>query len=222
MTGRWLGGGEPDLQNQWQHQPTRRRTTPGCREPPSWPRAGLVFLAHLVLMPAGSAQVPRLTGPDHPGPFTDLRQWSGPDLRSDASERAPVQTPRGRPRADLHRPGPDLLYRFVGEHRFSLTGHSVAFADDVNCDGFSEVIIGAANYLEAPGAAYLISMADVEASDAADGVADGGDRPRRHRWSGAFVETRRRRTAVRRLVCRLWRGRQWRQMSRPPRRCTGQ
>ena len=135
--------------------------------------AGLVFLAHLVLMPAGSAQVPRLTGPDHPGPFTDLRQWSGPDdLRSDASASAPVRTPRGRPRADLHRPGPDLLYRFVGEHSSSLTGHSVAFAGDVDCDGFSEVIIGAANYLEAPGAAYLISMADVEASDAADGVAD--------------------------------------------------
>ena len=85
----------------------------------------------------------------------------------------------GRPKtnqADLDR---IFRYRFVGEHRVSRTGWSVSFSDDADCDGFSEVLIGAPSFhddpamrRDEPGAAYLVSMADVQAADAADGLTD--------------------------------------------------
>ena len=67
-------------------------------------------------------------------------------------------------------------YRFVGEHRASFAGHSVSLADDIACDGFSEVVIGAPLYAEEhyvdSGAVYLVSAADLATADAADRSAD--------------------------------------------------
>ena len=69
-------------------------------------------------------------------------------------------------------------YRFVGEHGFDLTARSVAFSNDADCDGSPELLVGAPYWRrprspDRPGAAYLVSMADVDAADAADGAADG-------------------------------------------------
>ena len=68
-------------------------------------------------------------------------------------------------------------YRFVGEHFRSFTGNSISFSDDTDCDGFSEVLIGSPLFggqglSGGPGAAYVVSVADVEAADAADGIVD--------------------------------------------------
>ena len=68
-------------------------------------------------------------------------------------------------------------YRFVGEHGSSAAGYSISFSRDADCDGFSEVLIGSPHFggalgAPSPGAAYLVSMADVAAADAADGIAD--------------------------------------------------
>ena len=77
--------------------------------------------------------------------------------------------------ADLDR---ILRYRFVGEHGFDLTAASIAFSNDADCDGSPELLVGAPFWrrprsTDRPGAAYVVSMADVEAADAADGAADG-------------------------------------------------
>ena len=67
-------------------------------------------------------------------------------------------------------------YRFVGEHNASRTGWDISFSEDVDCDGFDEMLVAAPSFTEPrsrpnqqPGAVYLVSMADVAAADAADG-----------------------------------------------------
>lgn len=71
-------------------------------------------------------------------------------------------------------------WRFVGEHEASRTAWSMAFSNDADCDGSPELLIGAPSWhrprsdrANTPGAAYLVSMADVAAADAVDGTADG-------------------------------------------------
>ena len=143
-------------------------------------------------LPVG-AQVPDLVRIDGPGPFPD---WSAADAVEPITRSESGAQPFGGNReltaSDI---GSDLSpfpvadsadldgifrYRFVGEHRFSGTGLSMSLAGDVDCDGFVEVLVGAPLFSEPrsaqdrePGAAYLVSMADVEAADAADGAADG-------------------------------------------------
>ena len=156
----------------------------------------LALAAALALTLTASTQVTELTRVDQPGPYPDLTEVkaSAPlDLRSDASARPPG-SPAEPTAADI---GGDLprhpaastadrdqifRYRFIGEHRSSRTGISISFSNDVDCDGFSEVLIGAPTFSRItsvdsidnePGAVYLVSMADVEAADAADGAVDG-------------------------------------------------
>ena len=109
-----------------------------------------------------------------------------PDLRWDAhSPRSRPEPPAadddgGTPRrrtADPARLEGIFRYRFAGEHGSSATGYSISFSRDADCDGFSEVLIGAPHFggalgAPSPGAAYLVSMADVAAADAADGAVD--------------------------------------------------
>lgn len=154
----------------------------------------LALAVVLMLAPSARAQVPDRLRIDLPGPYPERSAVepvapSGP--RGDAGAQGLGSGPEPAAngiRSDLPRlpaaASADLdgifRYRFVGEHNFSLTGRDISFSDDVDCDGFAEVLIaaplfsrpGGANDGE-PGAAYLVSMADVEAADAADGAADG-------------------------------------------------
>ena len=134
----------------------------------------------LILAPLGRAQVPDRLRIDLPGPYPErsaVQSVTPSDARGDASLRPVRQGPRAADSADL-----DGIsrYRFVGEHDQSLTGRDISFSDDLDCDGFAEVLVGAPNFsgprsdqYNAPGAAYLVSMADLAAADAADGAADG-------------------------------------------------
>ena len=101
-----------------------------------------------------------------------------PPARSQVDHNVVVLAPDFR---DGEAPGEISHYRFVGEHRFSGTGMSTAFVGDTDCDGFDEVLIGAPHVIgdgqdwrsyDEPGAVYLVSAADLETADAADGLAD--------------------------------------------------
>ena len=150
----------------------------------------LRVLATLVVLTAAvSAQVPDHATVQQLGPDSN---WTGTepvaphDLRWD--ERLPESRPEptaGDIRGDLPRSRmADLAdlegifsYRFVGEHFSSFAGNSISFSDDTDCDGFSEVLIGSPlfggqGFSGGPGAAYVVSVADVEAADAADGIVD--------------------------------------------------
>ena len=150
----------------------------------------LRVLATLVVLTAAvSAQVTDHATVQQLGPDSN---WTGTepvaphDLRWD--ERLPESRPEptaGDIRGDLPRSRmADLAdlegifsYRFVGEHFSSFAGNSISFSDDTDCDGFSEVLIGAPwfggqGFSGGPGAAYVVSVADVEAADAADGIVD--------------------------------------------------
>ncbi len=68
-------------------------------------------------------------------------------------------------------------YRLVGEHRGDWASEAIA-AGDFDCDGVGDLVVGAGSFgedgfLEAPGAVYLVSLADLPAADAADGRIDG-------------------------------------------------
>ena len=153
----------------------------------------LALTAVVALTPLASAQVADVLPGDQPGPYphwitapSDLG-WderltrSHPELT--AADMADIEgEPRRRRMADPADVEGIFRYRLVGEHRSSKTGHSISFSNDVDCDGFAEVIIGAplvvgagGNQFNDPklGAVYVVSMADVEAADAADGTADG-------------------------------------------------
>ena len=158
--------------------------------PVVWPtRAALwnstrALTAVLTLTLPASAQVADVGRIDLPGPYPDrigMEPNAPHDLRWDerlsgvdpepAVAGAEGDFPRRRT-AELADLEGILGYRLVGEHRFSLTGNSISFSKDADCDGFSEVLIGAPTLLEYVGAAYLVSMADLEAADAADGYTD--------------------------------------------------
>ena len=64
-------------------------------------------------------------------------------------------------------------WKFIGESAGDQAGHSLAAAGDINGDGVPELMIGAPGALSATGAAYVISVADLAAADAADGETDG-------------------------------------------------
>ena len=153
-------------------------------------RSSTVALAAvLVSTSPARAQVADPTGVVQLGPHLD---WAGiestapHDLRWD--ERLPESRPEptaGDIRGDLPRSRmADLAdiegifsYRFVGEHFSSFAGNSISFSDDTDCDGFSEVLIGSPLFggqglSGGPGAAYVVSVADMEAADAADGIVD--------------------------------------------------
>ena len=128
---------------------------------------------------------------DPRGPYSG---WTGGESPAPHELRWDERLPGSRPEAaaadaagDLPRSGttdPAELdgifgYRFVGEHRVSFAGSSISFSNDADCDGFSEVVIGADRYLgrssfnlDAPGAAYVVSTADLAGADAADGAVD--------------------------------------------------
>ena len=67
-------------------------------------------------------------------------------------------------------------YRFVGEHKHSYAGSSVAPLGDVNCDGAVEFLIGAGRHggssPRSRGAVYVVSGADLDRADREDGVVD--------------------------------------------------
>ncbi len=67
-------------------------------------------------------------------------------------------------------------YTFIGGANGDLAGNSVASAGDVDGDGFDDILIGAPN-ADAGGTntalGYLLTAADLEALDAADGSRDG-------------------------------------------------
>ena len=67
-------------------------------------------------------------------------------------------------------------YRFVGEHKYSYAGSSVAPLGDVDCDGVVEFLIGAGRYggswPRSRGAVYVVSGADLDRADREDGVVD--------------------------------------------------
>ena len=151
----------------------------------------LALTAVVALTPLASAQVADVLPGDQPGPYphwitapSDLG-WderltrSHPELT--AADMADTEGELRRCRmADSADVEGILRYRFVGEHRSSRTGFSISFSNDVDCDGFAEVIIGALTVVggggvdeQQPGAVYVVSMADVEAADAADGTTDG-------------------------------------------------
>ena len=154
----------------------------------TWAVASAAVLASTLPASAQIADVVRQQGISARGGYPDLiempfTEFTGPpDL--DWNEWPPeptatgvdVDLPRFPDAADL---GRVFRYRFVGEHGGSRTGWSVSFSDDVDCDGFSEVLVAAPTFRRAndarrdPGVAYLVSMADVEAADAADGATDG-------------------------------------------------
>ena len=141
----------------------------------------LASTAVLVLTLPVGAQVADVGGIDPPRPHADgtaMEPAAPHDLRWDerlagepAAGGAEGDMPRRRT-ADLADLEGIFSYRLVGEHRFSLTGDSISFSRDADCDGFNEVLVGAPGFLEYPGAAYLVSMADLEAADAADGSTD--------------------------------------------------
>ena len=146
----------------------------------------------LVLAPLARAQVPDRLRIDLPGAYpersavepvapSDPRGGATPRGFGSGSELEVSGTGGDPPRLPAVSADLDGIfrYRFVGEHNFSLTGRDISFSDDVDCDGFAEVLVaaplfrpGGVDYGE-PGAVYLVSMADVEAADAADGDADG-------------------------------------------------
>ena len=141
----------------------------------------LAAVAALTL-PAG-AQVADVPPVDQPGPYrwTETESTAPSDLGWD--ERLP-RSDLELAAADMEADPADLegifRYRFLGEHRGSRAGFSISFSNDTDCDGFVEVVIGAPVFsrdarLEnrETGAVYLVSMADVEAADAADGTPDG-------------------------------------------------
>ena len=64
-------------------------------------------------------------------------------------------------------------WKLVGEERYDNAGHSVGALGDFNADGFADVVIGAPNRSEQPGAAYLVSGKDLASADRADGEEDG-------------------------------------------------
>ena len=77
-----------------------------------------------------------------------------------------------------------FYYRLSGEKVESQTGNAVSGAGDMDGDGIAEVLIGAPRrsswggfrggyYHANHGAAYVVSGADLETSDAADGLSDG-------------------------------------------------
>ena len=143
-----------------------------------------------VTLPAG-AQLTDPAGVVQLGPHLD---WTGVESTAPHDLRWDERLPGSHPEptvadiaGDLPRfPAADpadlegiFRYRFVGEHRVSFAGESISFSNDADCDGFSELLIGASRFLgsggfglDAPGAAYLVSMADMEAADAADGIVD--------------------------------------------------
>ena len=147
-----------------------------------------ILTAIVLLTPPAGAQV-KPTGVHRLGPQPErlgMESTPPPDLRWD--EHSPRSRPAppaadddgGIPRrrtADPARLEGIFRYRFAGEHGSSATGYSISFSQDADCDGFSEVLIGAPHFGGAlgdpsPGAAYLVSMADVAAADAADGAVD--------------------------------------------------
>ncbi len=148
----------------------------------------------LMLAPLGRAQVPDRLRIELPGPYAErsaVEPAATPDVREDANPRrfrsgpelaasGTGSDPPGVPAVSSADLDGIFRYRFVGEHNFSRTAYDISFADDVDCDGFAEVLVGAPSFHEPrsagdqePGAAYLVSMADVAAADAADGAADG-------------------------------------------------
>lgn len=151
------------------------------------PHSTFVLGVVLILAPLGRAQVPERLRIDLPGPYPErsaVEPAAPSDAPGDASpELAAAGVASDPPRlpavnsADLDG---ILRYRFVGEHDFSLTGYDISFSEDADCDGFAEVLVGAPLFHEPrsagdqePGAAYLVSMADLAAADAADGAVDG-------------------------------------------------
>ena len=182
-TGRGARGPLADQPRRSRSRPRPATTAPATTPPPLRPAAALTPLA--------SAQVADVLPGDQPGPYphwitapSDLG-WderltpSHPELT--AADMADIEGELRRRRmvdpADVEG---IFRYRFVGEHRSSRTGSSISFSNDMDCDGFAEVVIGAPLvvgggriYEQQPGAVYVVSMADVEAADAADGTADG-------------------------------------------------
>ena len=151
----------------------------------------LALTAVLTLTLPASAQQSDLPRIDPLGSYPDLTRdgSSAPhDVRWE--ERLPALDPQSTSgteddpsrwqTADLGDLEGIFAYRFVGEHRGSRTGLSITFSNDMDCDGFVEVVIGAPTfyavpdevYFDEPGAVYVVSMADVQAADAADGAAD--------------------------------------------------
>ena len=135
----------------------------------------------MLALPA-RAQVPGLPI-DESGPYPDLLGALEPvppaGSGGDAGARRFGSDPPRRPAAAAAGREGILRYRFVGEHNGSRTGWDISFSD-VDCDGFGELLVAAPTYAkprslpdQEPGAAYLVSMADVTAADAADGNADG-------------------------------------------------
>ena len=154
----------------------------------NWTLALVVAVVNLAL-PVG-AQVSDLARIHGPGPFPD---WSAVEFITPSDPAAqPFAGNRERTASDLASDLPSLpagdsadlagifRYRFVGEHDHSLTAWDISFSDDMDCDGFAKVLVGAPLFTKPrsvpdqnPGAAYLVSMGDLEAADAADGTADG-------------------------------------------------
>ena len=143
----------------------------------------LALATVLALTPPAGAQVADVGRIDLLDPYPDRTgmepsaphelRWDErlPGVDLDPAAGAEVDFPRRRT-ADLADLEGIFGYRLVGEHRHSLTGYSISFSWDADCDGFSEVLIGAPGFFENRGAAYLVSMADLEAADAADGFID--------------------------------------------------
>ena len=64
-------------------------------------------------------------------------------------------------------------WELIGENEATDTGYSVSSAGDVHADGHNDVLVGAPLYGDrGEGAAYLISGADLDGLDAADGQSD--------------------------------------------------
>ena len=140
----------------------------------------LALAVVLMLALPARAQVPDGLRIDLPGPYPEQSTVEPPFDSGPAPSTTGIRSDPPRLQAAVSADLDGIFrYRFVGEHNFSLTGRDISFSDDVDCDGFAEVLVaaplfrpGGVNYGE-PGAVYLVSMADVEAADAADGAADG-------------------------------------------------
>ena len=140
---------------------------------------------------SGPGRIGRIDGPgpfaglDDVGVITPPRLGGEQRFTVQGTARAERLPPAGSnlprfPPADAADLDGIFRWRFVGEHGFDLTASSMAFSNDADCDGSPELLIGARRWnrprsdrYNIPGAAYLVSMADVAAADAVDGTADG-------------------------------------------------
>ena len=153
-----------------------------------WPmrapvRHPTLVLAAVMLALSARAQVPDRLRTVGPGPYPDLSALesvppAGPGGDAGARWFGGVPEPSGDISSDAAELEGILRYRFVGEHGGSLTGWDISFSEDVDCDGFDELLVAAPSFTkprsnQPPGAVYVVSMADVAAADAADGAADG-------------------------------------------------